>query len=245
MISDKSTWPTDVSDFLEANLSQFEGWQCSCCTNENPSGYDSLVEEFRDILKMYSLIGYHCTKLTKEEIEGIRANGMFLQNAITLNARIDRLLRGGLICSGVAQCLKDKNQANDGNRASMLWFCFFEPFMAGESGIGRFFRSWGGEAPYNSHERNPVTGTALRSIGIPCLIKANVPIASMSDSKFPDGVMARVLLSHLGHQLRIPIEHEGYSTKNISAQNVIEIIEHPSARFMELTRCEAWERYAM
>jgi hypothetical protein len=234
-----------VSDFLEANLSRFKGWECSCCTNASPSGYDSLVKEFRRILRMYSLTGYHCTKLTKEEIEGIRADGMFLQNATTLNARIDRLLCSGLISPGVAQCLKDKNQANNSNRANMLWFCFYEPFMAEESGIGRFFRSWGGEALYNSHEKNPVTGATLCNIGIPCLIKANVPIASMRDSKFPDGVMARVLLSHLGHQLENSIKLEGYSTKNISVQNIIEIIEHPSARFMELTKCEAWERHAI
>ncbi|MDD2609367.1 MAG: hypothetical protein PHX60_06670 [Giesbergeria sp.] len=170
---------------------------------------------------------------------------MIMQNATSLNLRIDQLLHAGLVDYEVAQCLKAVNQANDSNRANMLWFCFYEPFLAGESGIGRFFKSWGGEALYNSHEDDPVTGAALCNIGIPCLIKANVPIASMKDSVFPDGVIAREFLSHRGHQVETSTRSQGYSTKNISVQNIIEIIEHPSARFIELTKCEAWKRYVI
>lgn len=168
---------------------------------------------------------------------------MVRQNSASLNARIDILLNQKLVNNEVSQSLKSLNQSDDSNRANMLWFCFFEPFLAGESGIGRFFRSWGGEALYNSHEDNPITGTVLRKIGLPCIIKALVPIASMTDSKFPDGAMVRTLMSRLGHRIKIPVEHEGYSTQNISAKNIIEIIEHPSARFNELTKCKEWESY--
>lgn len=187
-------------------------------------------------MRSHSLIGYHCTKLTSEEIENIRTNGMSVQNADSLSARIERLLFSNLISLEVAQCLKEKNQANDRNRAGKLWFCFFEPFLAGADGIERFFRSWGGEALYNLHESSPITGAALRGIGTPCIIRANVPIFSMIDSKFPDGAMARVLLSKLGHRIKIPIEHVGYSTQNIAPQNIIEIIEYPSEMFVELTK---------
>lgn len=169
---------------------------------------------------------------------------MVVQNAALLNARIDKLSYEKQINNEVAQCLKNSNQANDNSRANMLWFCFFEPHLADESGIGCFFRSWGGEALYNSHEENPISGDALRKIGIPCIIKAHVPIASMIESKFPDGAMARVLLSR-DHRIRIPVEHEGYSTQNIPAENIIEITEYPSAKFNKLTNCEEWEKYAI
>lgn len=245
IISNTSTWPAEVHDFLKGNLKKFEGWECSCHTQANSSEYDSLVQEFREILRSYSLIGYHCTKLTRDEIESIRINGMSLQNADSLNARIDRLLHNKLVSHEVAQFLKDTNQANEGGRMAMLWFCFFEPFFAGEDGIGRFFRSWGGEALYNSHERNSITGAALRGIGTPCIIKANIPISSMKDSKFPDGAMVRVLLSKLDHCIRIPIKHVGYSTQNIAPHNIIDIIEYPSETFAELTKHKGWERYAI
>ncbi len=170
---------------------------------------------------------------------------MILQDSISLDARITRLLHQNLISPEIAQCLKDKNQANDSNRSRKLWFCFFEPSISGESGIGRFFKSWGGEALYNSHEHNPDIGKVLRSIGTPYIIKVNVPIASMKESKFPDGAMARILLSSFGHQLKIPIEHNGYSINNISAQNIIETIEHPRKKFIELTKCDRWVKYAI
>jgi hypothetical protein len=127
----------------------------------------------------------------------------------------------------------------------MLWFCFFEPFLAGEHGIGRLFRSWGGEALYNSHESDPITGPVLRKLGVPCVIKANVPITNLKESKFPDGALARMALSKLGHRLKIPTEHEGYSTQCLSAAQILDIFEYPSQGFVELTKCNEWCKYAI
>jgi hypothetical protein len=193
-----------------------------------------------DILRKYSLIGYHCTKLTANEIKCIRKNGMLLQNADSLKNRISSLRESALISADIEQELINRNQAGDDNRANMLWFCFFEPFLAGRHGIERFFRSWGGEALYNSHEGHPVTGNALLNIGIPCVIKAKVPIASLKGSYYPDSSMIRVFLSKRGHQLENEIEHEGFSTKDIDAQDIIEIIEHPSDQFNALTKSNSW-----
>lgn len=83
----------------------------------------------------------------------------------------------------------------------------------------------------------------LQTIGAPCIIKANVPISSLVDSKIPDGAITRAFLWKLGHRPKIPIEHEGYSTTRIPAENVIDIIEHPTEEFLELTGCEDWTRY--
>ncbi len=195
----------------------------------------------RDLLRRYSLIGYHCTKLTREEIESVRNDGLLLQNAISLNRRIDRLQSAGAINAKVATCLKQNNQADDPYRAKMLWFCFFEPYIAGQGGIERLFRSWGGEALYNSHERDPVTGSTLLSIGTPCVVKACVPIDFLKDSHFPDTSMIRAFLSHRGHQLENPIEHEGFSTKNIPSSNILGVFEYPGTQFIRLTQCDEWE----
>jgi len=234
-----------ASEFLEANLKEFEGWECDCCPNSNTSRYESVVEEFREILRSHSLVGYHCTKLTREEIDSTSSNGLVLQNGVSLGARIDRILRTGSISPEVAHSLKEENQADECNRKNMLWFCFYAPSIAGECGIGRFFRFWGGEALYNSHENNPTTRPLLRSLGIPSIVKVNLPISSMKDTSFPDGAMARVLLSSADHRLKKPITHEGYSIRDVSAQNIIQIIEHPSESFIELTECKAWKKYAI
>lgn len=241
-ISDRRTWPTRVSDFLDANLSSFEGWECTCCKASSVSKYDSLVVDFRKMLREYSLVGYHCTRLTSEEIEEIRTNGMLLQNAGSLSARIERLQQNHLLSRENAERLRARNQADASNRRNMLWFCFFEPFLAGEHGIARLFRSWGGEALYNSHEKDAVTGRVLRSIGKPCIVKANVPISSLQKSFLPDGAMVRVLLEDLGHKLRIPVRHEGFSIQNIPAKEILEVFEYPSKEFTELSQCDTWSQ---
>jgi len=194
----------------------------------------------RDVLRKYSLIGYHCTKLTVDEIKDIRTNGMLLQNGNSLKNRVSSLRESGLISADIEQELITRNQADDHNRANMLWFCFFEPFLAGRYGIERFFRSWGGEALYNSHEDRPVTGDALLNIGTPCVIKAKVSMASLKDTYYPDSSMIRAFLSKRGHQLENEIEHEGFSTRDIDAQDIIEIIEHPSDQFNALTKFDSW-----
>lgn len=229
---------------MKKNLKSFEGWECDCC-RYNSNDYDSLVYEFQEVLKNYSITGYHCTRLTDDEIESILSNGMFLQDSISLKLRIDRLLQSGFISSEIADSLKNNNQADDTNRANMLWFCFFYPFLGGEYGIRRFFRSWGGEALYKSHEGNRQTGEVLRNIGSPCIVKANIPISSLKKSKFPDGPIVRVLLSESGHTLKIPIEHEGYSIQNIEPQNIVEIFKYPTEEFIKLTKCNEWSHDAI
>jgi len=209
--------------------------------NSSAHEYDPAIYKIRDILRKYSFIGYHCTKLTADEIKFICQNGMLLQNANSLRSRITSLRKSGLISASIKQGLISRNQADDHNRANMLWFCFFEPFLAGRYGIERFFRFWGGEGLYNSHEGHPKTGSTLLNIGIPCVIKAMVPIASLKGSYYPDSAMIRAFLSKCGHRLENEIEHEGFSAKIIEAQNIIEIIDYPSDRFNALTQFNSWD----
>ncbi len=168
---------------------------------------------------------------------------MVPQNATSLSGRIDRLVEAQLVDGETALILKSENQANELFRKEMIWFCFFEPTIAGEDGIGRLFQSWGGEALYNSHEKHPSLGPTLRAIGAPCIIKANVPISSLVDCRFPDGAMVRAYLLKHGHRPKNPVEHEGYTTSRIPAENVVDIIEHPTEKFLQLTGCEGWTRY--
>lgn len=240
IISDQATWPADVIEYLEKNLRSFFGWECACTRNASAQEYDSAIYGMRELLKEHSLIGYHCTKLTENEIESIRENGLLLQNGDSLNKRILQLEKDGLIESGIALELSSRNQANDSNRALMLWFCFFEPYLAGKWGIERFFRSWGGEALYNSHEADPLTGPALRGIGTPCVIKASVPIKTLKSSYYPDSSMIRAFLSLKGHELDNGIEHEGFSTTNIGPESIIDIYQYPSKEFNNLTKFNEW-----
>jgi hypothetical protein len=107
-----NTWPTELIRFLEENYDVFIGW---CCISEKQSpvyAFEDSLSEVRVILNKYSLVGYHCTKLTRDEISGISKSGMSLQNGKTLTSRIEMLESEGILTKEVAEDLKINNQCN-------------------------------------------------------------------------------------------------------------------------------------
>jgi len=122
----------------------------------------------------------------------------------------------------------------------MISFCFYPPYKAGQGGIERLFRSWGGEALYNSHEDDPVIGPILNGIGTPCIIEAYVPIISLRcHDSLEDKVIRRYLVNR-GLETVEPLDHEGKAEQPIPSQNISRIIPFPESDFIRLTRCDAW-----
>jgi hypothetical protein len=140
ILNDESTRPPDVVEYLE----------------QHP--YETAPRGLRDILNAYTLHGYHCTRLTQQELDHILANGMQLPHRAMLCRRILRIQDDGLIDAGTAEKLQANNQADATNRAGMIWFCFFPPHIGGQNGIDRLVRFWGGEALYGLHDQDPVIG---------------------------------------------------------------------------------------
>ena len=235
------TWPKEISQFLDERFHSFIGWECEGDYLSSPPEYDKLVSEFGKILKQYSLRGFHCTRLTEEEIFFIRKHGLTLQNLNTLCKRIDKLVVSNQMSKQIADCLMDNNQSGAINRANKLWFCFFPPHVAGQHGIERFFRHWGGEALYNSHENNPVTGEWLQKIGTPCVIEALVPLKSMPDIRLPYGQFIRSYLKDKGYFIEKGIEFEGYIIEPLNPINIIDIHQFPCNSFIDLTGCAHWD----
>jgi hypothetical protein len=245
-LKNKETWPEDVLNALEEHYELFLKWELynsQMVDNSqtiNGRNYDKAVNELQSVLRRgYVLRGYHCTRLTDHEIQQITMNGMQVPDLNFFYDRIDAIEQAGKIEYEIAQLLKNNNQANDSNRKGKIWFCFFKPSIAGQSGIERLFRSWGGEALYNSHESDPVTGPVLKSIGTPCLIDAFVPIASLSSY----GVCFKIIRQYLinrGLNTEEPVDHEDRATQPIPAQNISRIIQFPDQDFISLTKCDGW-----
>lgn len=185
--------------------------------------------------------GYHCTRLTEAEIQTILNCGTSLPDVTLLHKRIADVVAAGMLEESVSRNLMNKNQANDSNRAGMIWFCFFPPRVAGQLGIERFFRSWGGEALYNSHEDDPFTGPALANIGIPCIIEALIHIESFPRySGLEQRLILRFLINH-GFETEESWEHEDRAKTPIPPGNIIRIIRFPDADFISLTGCSMWK----
>ena len=133
------TWPEPLASYLATHHDALLGWE----RGDRPDGpdisatrYDHIVYGLRAVLQAYSIVGLHCTKLTEEEIQHILADGMQLPDGKMLAQRINRLVESGYVTSAIADKLLAKNQADEQYRAGMVWFCFFRPGIAGESGIG-------------------------------------------------------------------------------------------------------------
>jgi hypothetical protein len=244
ILSDETTWPHDVVRYLTENHDLFLNWE----TMEAGRGptlvcardYDCAIYGLRDVLSKYTLHGYHCTRLHESEIEHIKLNGMQPPNVKLLHKRIRAIQELGIISQESAQHFIANNQAHESYRADMIWFCFFEPHFANQFGIERFFRSWGGEALYNSHEDDPVTGPILRQIGSPCIVEADIPIENLAiHGGLELKVVRRFLVNH-GLQTREPMDHEDRANKPINSQNVKRIILFPEKDFISLTKCDEW-----
>ncbi len=194
-----------------------------------------------ELLQSTVLRGWHCTRLTEGEVRHIESHGMQLPNPQMLHDRIRRVQADGFLTPQVAQRLIDENQANDSNRKGMIWFCFFEPRHAGKYGIERFFRRWGGEALYNSHEDDPTTGNALLTIGRPCVIEADVAISHFGRvTRLGDNVVRRYLLSE-GFDTGESWHHDDNARGPIIKESIVRFYFHGEEEFARLTGCNSWK----
>lgn len=233
-------WPAPLLECLSTHYEVLLGWECGT-GSISARLYDSAISEVDTAIRPYALIGWHCTRLTEAEIEEILRAGMHLPNEASLRTRIEARLRAGDLTQEIADILKRRHQAADAGRRGMVWFCFYPPRSAGEAGIGRFFRHWGGEALYNSHEDDPVTSPALNRVGVPCIIEAKVPIALLSRYGGLSTKIVRRFLIDRGLVTVEPVDHEDRIEAPLPAQQIKQIIRHPSPKFAELTGCADWD----
>jgi hypothetical protein len=234
-------WPSDLRAYLEQHQDLFLDWETGA-SGRAASEYDGVMRGLETLLRCYALVGWHCTRLTEDEIASIQSVGMQLPDVGMLHRRVDAVVEAGLLPGRLAGRLKTEHQADDRWRSGSIWFCFYPPRQAGESGIGRFFRHWGGEALYNSHEDDPETGVALSTIGLPCIVEVLVPIASLRPHSFLPNKIARRYLVDRGHRTVESVNHDGAIMCPLPAMNVRRVIPFPSPEFVTLTGCNQWRR---
>jgi|SRR5579862_1977740 len=239
-----STWPTQLLAYLEAHREVFLDW-ANGPVRVDAATYDRAIYGLIDAMQPYALIGWHCARLTDREIVAIGVSGMWLPDAAMLIRRINAAIEEGFLTTAMGDRLKAKNQAHENNRAGMVWFCFFPPRLAGEGGIGDLLRFWGGEALYNSHDRHPETAAVLRSVGMPSIVEAEVPIAFLE----PHGglafkVVRRYLISR-GYETQEPCEHQDRVKQPLPAGCIRRVISFPTPDFLELSGCEFWREPLM
>ena len=244
-IKDCNTWPTAVTGYLESKSDVLKKWsKGNIHYQEAPflaNQYDALIHDLKNVLAPYYLHGYHCSRLTEKEINTIINQGMCLPNSEILRIRLLNLVVDSIVPAAIADQLLMKNESDHQFRKDRIWFIFFPPYIAGESGIERFFRSWGGEALYNDHEEDPVTGPWLTKIGIPCVIEAKVPLNGFYGHSLEIN-FTKEYVSFRGWSHETRFNYEADLRINLPACNILNIIKFPEPKFIELTHSNLWRQ---
>ena len=124
-----AAWPAELRSHLDAHHDVFLGRETG--RNRVAASCDMAIYGLMDALQPFEIKGWHCTRLTNLEADDILCNGMQLPDAAMLARRIDALTEANVVARDVARRLKSENQADENNRAGMVWFCFFPPRVAG------------------------------------------------------------------------------------------------------------------
>lgn len=238
-LDDPRKWPAPLIETMDRTSDIFRAWDRSD-GSVSGAAFDRAYGQVWEALQPYSLRGWHCSRLTDEEVYLIIGEGMHLPDGTTLRDRIDRLVISGRLTEDIASMLRDENESDARGRAGMLHFTFYPPHLAGEGGIERFFRHWGGEALYNSHEDNPVTSAALRTIGVPCVVEADVPIASLGKSgSTSSNIIERYQASHGARRQPGGLEDRIY--RPLPPNSIMGVHRFPGPEFAKLTGCDHWD----
>jgi hypothetical protein len=261
ILADVSTWPAPLLEYLASEYEMFlaharsdrdtmdaylapkDKYICLSMYPPNPHfrAREHAAQTVLDLLQGEPLRGWHCSRLTAKEVDRITRHGMQPPDLAILRERIDQIQSEGLIAYKIAVRLRTENDADHTYRKGRIWFCFFEPRSAGQHGIERFFRRWGGEALYVAHEEDETTGEVLRTIGRPCLIEVDVPIAAIRRVTYLGEKVIRRFLLHNGFDTRESWEHEDHVSDPISAASILRFVFHPDPEFARLTDCDSWD----
>lgn len=250
--SDASTWPDDLNTCLSDHHGIFTQWHNRVDDQSDypdekhdaaiiqARAFDSAIYALSGALHPHSMRGFHCTRLTQHEISEIKNNGLALPNLAMLHKRIRTLLEQSEISAAVAERLMAINQADEQYRKDRIWFCFYEPHLAGQGGIQDLLSLWGGEALYNSHDRDETIGPILRRLGTPAVIEAEVPISSIRSVDSLSLLIAARYGTRRRDQNVSPSAFESCSMSPISAQSVKAIVPFGDPEFLRLTACNEW-----
>jgi hypothetical protein len=255
----EETWPQALRDALAQMEPQIAGYhrlraqidraaeddvmlRISRPENLDEDAWIEVVKLGDSLVTGRRLLGFHATRLTDAEQTNIRNGGIRVLSEQLLYERIAAVQSAGIFSAGQLKRLKARHQANDDNRTGRLWFSFTRAPLRDESSVERLFRSWGGEALYNSHEDNSVTGPMLKLIGLPCVIIAAVPCDSLRTFKSVGERLVNLWCDARGIATGHRAGFEGHTRADILSAGIVDVFALGDAKFEALTGHSGWRK---
>ncbi len=229
-------WPPTVSAFLDEHLELLTDWfgDQAFATGRQ---YDAVIWQLSDLLRPHDILAWHCTRLREPEAAVILQAGMELPSVDTLMRRIEAALSDGAFESEIAEGFRRRHQADSPTRAGRIWFLFTRP--RNDDGVEDFFRFWGGESLYAAIDRDPTLGPILRSVGIPSVVEAAIPISYFQDSLGYETEIARQFCAWRAGRSSGGVPHDR-ALAPIPPECIRRIVMFHSPEFADLTGCEGY-----
>jgi len=250
------TWPTSIRDILASEEVQLRSYveaermyeerlrddvmlRLQPWANPYESGWQEAAGRVRELAEAYPVVGFHCTRLTRDEIDDVRSNGLRPLSPCFTSQRVDRRVRDGLISPRSAHEFKAANETTAGNRRGMIWFFHCLSTLRDEGAIYRLFRSWGGESIYCRHETNWRPHPVLSRIGTPCIVVATLQPSDVGGLR---SFEERLILVWLDRNRANAYSHDCDTRVQNRVVPVLEVIEYADPRFEQLTGCSQWSQ---
>lgn len=250
LLNDKSTWHQDLLDLIESNKSLIRNYnyvntynfnlreaakKCTPINYENlhrtnPYSYDLdyIKECVKYELQKLTIIGYHATRLTNEEIIEIKKNGLITSSKLNCYKRADNLLLNGYITKNECNFIKSHcilNLPYEANRLGQIWFSLGNcDISTKNTSLNNLYKDYGGETIRNGIENTPLL-EKLHEISKPCSVISYVKLNTVS-RYFIDELARKLLLESSKRKLS-KISSEMFSeSKTIPVLDIIYVDEH-------------------
>lgn len=183
LLADLAAHSALIRDYLETSRRQSREREASTrlmAYPENPHAgdYIALKERLMGIMASRTIRAWHYTRMTDDEVHGIRQNGVHLSTLETIRASLARQVAAGHITEEVAERLfADSPFQGDQHsaRTGKFWMVS-NPIMTTDSGVKPLLASWGGEAAYFWQQDSKLE-LLLTTIGLPRVLEIAMPLA--------------------------------------------------------------------
>jgi len=224
------TWPNELVSYLESKLND----------NEYATNIENCRSDLEQILHQTKFIGFHCTRLTDEEIKNIKAKGLNLKRSELLANRIDFLKKNDYDFSSI-NYLNPEEESYNG-----IFFNHCIRHLKDEYSYNRLFGFWGGESLSNYFDMRPTLLKKITEIGKPCIIVASLNYKEIKLADLPNNLLETYknysslpslnTLSNKYDDTYI-FDSDGLVQNNVK---VLNIIVYDNELFEQLTNYSSW-----
>jgi hypothetical protein len=146
--------------------------------NPYASRFHALQKEIMEAMSSRTIRAWHYTRLTTEEVNILRKDGVHVSTPKSLKSRFDSLVASGVLSAQIVKALYAGSPFHSDQlegRSGKLWMTS-HPIEIQDSGVERLMKFWGGEVA-SFWTKDAALLAVLAALGKPRVIELAIPLA--------------------------------------------------------------------